>query len=274
MMNNVVAREDADRWILPNRREAVQWCRERNLGGIRGVLDVLGRYSLDSALVDRHARMYVSTVKDMERSGLNASLSLKLSTIGASFDRELARRKALNICIAGARHGVGIELDMEGKGFIDLAIQTAIECTGEGAPVALTLQAYLDRTPADIEKAVKRGLRIRLVKGAYLGDVSDFAEIADRFRALAARLSQTGLPFSLGTHDPQLIEWAKELPVDRKLLEFGFLKGLADRTKLALASEGRRVAEYIPFGKEGEAYVLRRRAYLRHLDELGRAPAP
>jgi proline dehydrogenase len=218
--------------------------------------------------------VYVSTAKDIERNGLNASLSLKLSTIGASFDRELARRKALNICIAGARHGVGVELDMEGKGFIDLAIQTAIECNGEGAPVALTLQAYLDRTPADIEKAVRRGLRIRLVKGAYLGDVSDPAEIARRFRKLAERLSQTGLSFSLGTHDPQIIEWAKGLPVDRKLLEFGFLKGLADRTKLALASEGRRVAEYIPFGKEGEAYILRRRAYLRRLEELGKAPAP
>jgi proline dehydrogenase len=268
------ARKEADRWLLTTRLAAVQLCRDDNQRGIRGVLDVLGRYSLDADQVDRYSRMYVSVAKDIERSGLDASLSLKLSTLGASFDRELARRKALNICIAGARHGVGVELDMEGRNLVDLTVQTAIECSGEGAPVALTLQAYLDRTPADIEKAIKRGLRIRLVKGAYLGDVSDFDETARRFRKLAERLSQTGLPFSLGTHDPQIIEWAKELTVDRKLLEFGFLKGLADRTKLALASEGRRVAEYIPFGKEGEAYILRRRAYLRRLDELGRTPAP
>jgi len=273
-MNNVPDREESDRWLLHSRRDAVQWCREQNQRGIRGLLDVLGRYSLDTIVVDRQARLYVATVKDIERSGLNASLSIKMSTLGASFDRELARRKALNICIAGARHGVGVELDMEGKGFFDLAIQTAIECTGEGAPVVITLQAYLDRTSEDLEKVISRGLRVRLVKGAYLGDVADFEQIQRRFRKLAERLSQAGLPFSVGTHDPEIIAWARELPVDRKLLEFGFLKGLADRTKMALLSEGRRVAEYIPFGKEGEAYGLRRRAYLRRLEELGRAPAP
>jgi len=272
-MNRSGDPEERSRWLLPGRLEAVEWCQQRNHDGIRGMMDVLGRYSLDPALVDRYSRIYVATIKDIERGGLEASMSVKLSALGASFDRELARRKALNICIAGARHGVDIELDMEGRGFIDLVIQTAIECNGEGAPVALTLQAYLDRTPADIEKAVKRGLRVRLVKGAYLGDVSDFAEISSRFRGLAERLSQTGLPFALGTHDPELIEWARALPVDRKLLEFGFLKGLADRTKRALVAEGRRVAEYIPFGKEGEAYILRRRAYLKRLEELGRRPA-
>jgi proline dehydrogenase len=267
-------RYDADRWLLPDRRAAVEWCRERNRHGIKGVLDVLGKYSLDAGQVDRMSRAVVSTIGDIERNSINASVSVKLSTIGAAYDRDMCRRKALNICNAGARRRRGIELDMEGKSLVGFTIHTAIECLGEGTPVTLTLQAYLDRTPADVEKAIQRGLRVRLVKGTYLGDVSDFSEVARRLKESVERYSQAGLPFCLGTHDPQIIAWARELQIDRRLLEFGFLKGLADQTMLALASEGRQVAEYMPFGREGEAYVLRRTAYLRMLAGIGRAPAP
>lgn len=33
------------------------------------------------------------------------------------------------------------------------------------------------------------------------------------------------------------------------LLEVGFFKGLADETKLKMAGEGWKVAEYVPFGR-------------------------
>jgi proline dehydrogenase len=82
-------------------------------------------------------------------------------------------------------------------------------------------------------------------------------------------------PFSVGTHDPQLIEWIKEKMVDRKdQMEFGFLKGLADETKLQLVDDEWKVSEYIPFGSEKEAYEVRRNRYLKDLEKNGREPAP
>jgi len=60
----------------------------------------------------------------------------------------------------------------------------------------------------------------------------------------------------------------------RDLIEFGFLKGLADRTKVAMAQAGWLVSEYVPFGENRTAYEARRRKYLKELESLGRAPAP
>ena len=49
----------------------------------------------------------------------------------------------------------------------------------------------------------------------------------------------SGSSMSLGTHDPELIEWATKQPESGKAhLEVSFLKGLADRTKIDLAERG------------------------------------
>jgi proline dehydrogenase len=268
-------REGKARWALPGRRAALNWCAGRNSAGIRCILDVLGRYSQDGAEAKRSARASIAAVRAIGERSLKASLSVKLTTLGATFDRELCRRNLLSIGGTAARLNIGLDIDMEGKGLVDFTIHTAIESAGEGHPVTLTLQAYLDRTPADIERVIERAIRLRLVKGAYIGDSGDFMEVQRRFKALSARLSDSGLPFSIGTHDPELIGWARtELAGQKGLMEFGFLRGLADGTKLELARDGWIVAEYVPFGAESEAYVLRRQNHLRKIRGLGREPAP
>lgn len=267
--------EEIARWALPDRRSALDWCARRNSAGIRCIIHVLGRYLQDAGQAERSARASIAVVRAIEDGGLKASLSVKLTTLGATFDRELCRRNLLSIGGTAARRNIGMDIDMEGKGFVDFTIHSAIESAGEGHLVTLTLQAYLDRTPADIERAIERAVRVRLVKGAYAGDSDDFSDIQRRFKALASRLSDSGLPFSIGTHDPGLIGWARtELAGHKGRLEFGFLRGLAERTMAGLARDGWNVAEYVPFGKEFEPYVLRRLNYLKRLGASGRAPAP
>ena len=269
-----VADEPLERWVLPDKRSALEWCRERNFGQIRGVLDPLGQYAHRPAEAIRSTRAYVALAKAIEQNMLKASLAVKLTTLGAVFDRELCRRNLISLCGAGARRRIRVEIDMEGKSLVDFTLHSAIECAGEGFPITVALQAYLDRTPADLERALQKGLRVRLVKGTYMGDASDHGEVQRRLRALATRASESGLPFSIGTHDPEMIEWARTLPVEKGRLEFGFLKGLSERTKQSLARQGWPVAEYVPFGKESEAYVQRWLNYLRSLELLGKGPAP
>jgi proline dehydrogenase len=267
--------KDRDRWLHPDRRSAQQWCRQRNAQGIKAVLDILGPYSRDAAQAARSARAYVSSARAIEEQRLNASFAVKLSTLGVAFDRELCRRKLLSICAAASRNSVSIEMDMEGKSLVDFYIRCAIEAAARGYPVTLALQGYLERSPGDLEELVKRGVRVRLVKGAYLGDTGDFGQIQRRLKSLAFRLSKASVPFSIGTHDPEIIDWAKTAFAGKKgTLEFGFLKGLSDETKLSLARERWRVAEYVPFGKEGSAYISRRLHYLERLEALGKMPAP
>ena len=78
-----------------------------------------------------------------------------------------------------------------------------------------------------------------------------------------------------GTHDPEIIRWiTEESKVPPHQIEFGFLKGLADQTKIRLADAGMDVSEYVPFGLDGIAYRTRREYYLKMMEKSGRSPAP
>jgi proline dehydrogenase len=164
---------------------------------------------------------------------------------------------------------------MEGKGSVAFTIDMAIACAAIHRPVTVALQAYLNRTQADLETVVSHGIGVRLVKGAYLGDIQNFREIQDRMRAVAEDMLLREKPFSFATQDPDLIAWLLErLGGKRDAVEFGFIMGLSDQTKVGLATDGWKVSEYVPFGPGGSAYILRRERYLRDLQVLGRTPAP
>jgi proline dehydrogenase len=169
---------------------------------------------------------------------------------------------------------VGFELDMEGQRMVDLTLEMAEDCAGSGMKVTVALQAYLNRTPQDLERMLDAGARVRLVKGAYAGDLRDFTMIQEVYKDLIEMIISRDVPFCVATHDPDLLEWAQDRICDRELMEFSFLKGLSDDTKGRLISDGWRVSEYVPFGANKEGYESRRKAYLRTLDELGRVPAP
>jgi len=262
----------ADRWTLPDLDAAVRRCRAQNARGIRGILDALGEYARSERQARENLERSAAAIAAIAEHGLDASLSVKMTALGASIDRDAARDSLLRLCGEARARGIGVEVDMEGRGPVDTTVEAAIACARQGLPVTLALQTSLDRTPGDLERIVRHSIRPRLVKGAYGGDAAGLEEVRRRFRALAAGLLDRGVPFSAGTHDPDLIAWLVDRPAGT--VEFAFLMGLADETKLRLATGGRAVAEYVPFGERAAAYVARREAYLAGLATEGRAPVP
>jgi len=237
-------------------------------------MDGLGENAKSLDQAQRCRDFYISTAKSIRENGLDASLAIKLTSLGALIDEESAKENTLLVQRAAALWDVDIEIDMEGAALVDFAQDVALACVRQKKPVTLALQAYLRQTIDDIEKLNINGLKIRLVKGAYLGDIEDYEEIERSFMRCFEVLLQSRRPFSVGTHDPMLLAWLREkMGQDRHLSEFGFLKGLADETKLKLAGEGWKVAEYVPFGRMQRAYVARREKYLRDLDRIKRAAA-
>ncbi len=186
-----------------------------------------------------------------------------------------SRSRILALAHECASRRVGFEMDMEGRSMVDFTLDAAKACAESRCPVTLALQAYLDRTTRDVESALGSGVRVRLVKGAYAGDASDFMDIQGRFKNLARVLMEREVPFCVGTHDPDLIVWTTMKAADfSDKVEFGMLKGLSDRTKLDFVKNKWRVSEYTPFGENKVAYESRRRAYLHTLESIGRYPAP
>jgi proline dehydrogenase len=264
-----------DRWSLADRESMLAWCRNRAQQGIRCTVALVEEYLPAPAGTARAPGPQREALRALGAGPAGASFSVKPSSIGILVDRSLFSENLRTLARDAREYQVPLEIDMEGSPLVEETLQAAFALAAEGPAPTVALQAYLDRTPADLGACLRAGLRVRLVKGAYRGDTDDFFAVQERFRALATTLMAAGVPFSAATHDPELIAWLQEqLAGRRTLVEFAFLKGLADRTKTGLAADGWQVAEYVPYGPGGDAYRLRRRRYLEMLDRLGRAPAP
>ena len=263
-----------DRWVLPDRSAALKWCQKRNEQGIGCIINILGRYNREEAEAKVAHSDYLSLLDDISRQRLKASISVKPSTLGGTLHRETAMKLSKSICENAAKQKVPFELDIEGQRMIDLTLAMAEDCARSGLPVTVALQAYLRRTSQDINVMLDAGVKVRLVKGAYTGDLSDFDMIQEAFKDLVEQIIEWDIPFCIGTHDLDLLEWAENRICDRDFLEFAFLKGFSEETKERMAIDGWKVSEYVPYGKNKEGYETRRRTYLSMLAELGRSPAP
>jgi proline dehydrogenase len=262
-----------DRWALPDLASALNRAGERKRQRIRCSLSVLEEYVKGPDESFRSATGNIACLRGIASRQLDSALSVKLTALGAIFDRDLCMEHLRMIAKEAAKLHVPLELDMEGRGLVEFTIEAARACREVHDQVTIALQAYLDRTRSDMRAMDTQRISVRLVKGAYIGNVTDYFEIQARFKTLAEEALDIGSPFSAGTHDPDLVAWLEERMAEHKdLIEFGFLMGLADRTKAGLVAEGWSVSEYIPYGLSNTAYTARRERYLGDLAELGRMP--
>lgn len=263
------------RWTEPNLQSAIDRCRMRHKQGIHCTIAFLGGCAQTDAQASQAGKVYLDSVEMLSEQKLDASITVKPTTLGVLVDKALCTGHILSIFRKAMALNVGFEIATEGKNTVQYTVDTAITCARERNGVTLALQAYLDRTSENLKIALRNGIKPRLVKGAYLGDTADYVEIQERFRNLAEIVSENKQPLLVGTHDPELIRWIMQrADSNRQLIEFGFLKGLADNTKVDLARHGWNVLEYIPFGKNAEAYESRRWSFLRELERLGKVPVP
>ncbi len=263
------------RWTMESQEDALLRCSRRNAEGITCTLHLLEEYTEDPGEARAIVRRYSELIEVIARDTIRGGISLKLTSIGALVDKEMARRQAVDLALQAESRGVGFEIDMEGKGLVEFTIQTAVAIRDQNVPVVVALQAYLDRSRMDLQRLLEGGVTPRLVKGAYSGDASGFEAIEIRFKELAGMLIDRQSLFHVGTHDPVLLSWLQDrLQERRNLVRFGFLLGLSDVTKQSMARNGWAVSEYIPIGEGGQAYIRRRERYLSELRRLKRDPAP
>lgn len=267
---------EPDRWTLPDWPKTLEWCKNRNSQGIRCIIDVLGEYAATKEEADASKSAYLECIEQIHRNKLGASTSVKLSALGGMFDTDLCQKHALDLAKEAQGKDVGFEIDMEGKQSVDLTIRVTKACAAEGVPTTMALQAYLKRTLDDLDELSSlENIRVRLVKGAYVGDTADQRVIDESYKLLVQALTFLAKPYSVATHDPEILDWMRlSGVVDPCKTEFSFLKGLADKTKLAFAKNNLPVSEYVPFGKESGPYIARRLKYLRDLEGQKRSPAP
>lgn len=245
--------------------------------GLRASLFYLGEYVDQPALVDENVAAKRAVTHALAETDLDLHVSVDMTQVGHLLDPDLARRHLDAIAAdirdaASDRPGVHcLMLDMEDPSVVDATIALHDGLADRGLPVALTLQAYLKRTETDLAAQIRRGGRVRLVKGAFVGEPATAwtrrADIKASFRRLidamfSAEARETGFYPIVATHDDRLIEHALQTARangwTRGAYEVEMLLGVREPLARDLAARGERVRLYVPFGRDWWPYTVRR----------------
>lgn len=269
----------ARRYVAGPTAEAGLECARRlmEINSLRGSLFYLGEYVSTSSLVAENVEQKLRIAGLLAPAGLDVHISVDPTQIGHMLDASKARDHAFVIArgiadaVAGRPGRHALMLDMEDQSVTDATIALHDALRDEGLPVALTLQAYLRRTEADLKRQIMRGSNVRLVKGAFVApnDVAFTrqADIKANSRRLidmmlSAEARKSGFYPSIATHDTRLhdhaIRRARENGWSANAWEFEMLLGVRGDVAGSLASAGHRTRLYVPFGRDWWPYAVRR----------------
>lgn len=251
--------------------EALVMSRELNRVGRRVSLNHLGENVATAEEAAAAKASYVEMTQQLERNGLEGNVSIKLTQLGldlAGEGRELCQKLTSEIAAAARELGRTIEIDMEGSAYTDATLDVFEATRRRYDNVALAIQAYLYRSEQDLERLAALEPKIRLVKGAYREPAGiawqKKSDVDANYRRLLDRLLAGGFRPAIATHDPNMLEFARERIRERGVAdgryEFQMIYGVRRDLQQQLREQGYALRIYVPFGTEWCPYFMRRLA--------------
>ena len=267
-------------------QDAIRVIQELNAKGIVATLDQLGEHTTTVEEATQSAEGILKILDEIDKVGVQANVSIKLTQIGMGLDDMLCRDNLIRILHRAKEYKNYIRIDMEDSPYTDTTIELLNGVLDEGfsiRTVGLVVQSCLYRTEEDTRKLLERKVRFRLVKGAYKEppdkaypkktDVDANLDLLTKIlidAALDAKspaISEDGrippIP-AIATHDEKRIDFAKQyaekVGYPKEALEFQMLYGIRRDLQEQLASEGYPVRVYVPFGTHWYPYFMRRLA--------------
>lgn len=251
-----------------NLDEAIEAVRHINSLGIAATLDLLGEEtrSVEDA---ENARLELERLIDrIHAEKVDCTVSLKLSQLGLGFGRRQAQSHLAGIVERAGVHANFVRVDMEDSRYTEETLNIVEAVHEQRDNVGAVIQACLYRSESDAARMIERGIRIRLVKGAYLESPKvAFPRKRDtdsNFLRIMRLLLTSPPPPAIATHDEAMIratlDFSRERQIPRSHFEFQFLYGIRRDLQTRLAQEGCRVRVYIPYGRQWYPYLTRRLA--------------
>ncbi len=240
-------------------RAANEFARE----GLGTVFTELGEGVTNAAESDAVRDHYLVVLDRIKREAVPTHVSVKLTHLGMEIERGACIARVESLAKRAEEVGSYFWIDMEESNYVDATLDVYRAVRANHEKVGLCLQAYLRRTPADVESLLKIGPSIRVVKGAYREPPEvAFPKKKDTDQAyfdLSVRLLEGGAFTVLGTHDTALIARIRERAAGKKF-EVHMLYGIQSAAQRALAKSGVKVRVLISYGSNWYPWYVRRLA--------------
>ncbi|MDQ3605605.1 MAG: proline dehydrogenase family protein [Gemmatimonadota bacterium] len=237
--------------------------------GIGTILTCLGERTTTRDVAVAVRDHYLGLYDAILARGLPTQVSVKLTHLGLEVDRDLCAETLHLLAAHAAATGSYLWIDIEESEYVDGTLALYREVRERHPDAGVCLQAYLHRTPDDVEALLPLGPGIRLVKGAY----REPPEVAHARKAdtdaayarLAERLLDEGRAFPVfGTHDARLVEHVRRSAVRSGCADGAYevhmLYGIGEEAQRSLVRQGVPVRVLISYGENWFPWYMRRLA--------------
>ena len=203
---------------------------------------------------------------------LPAQVSVKPTQLGLDLSQPECERHLMSLAAKAEATGSALWLDMEDSSYVDRTLELYVALLPKYPSTGVAMQAYLRRTPTDLERLLPLKPTIRLVKGAYdepktvayerKSDTDHaYFELASKLLSAARTGSCTPV---FGTHDLPLISriasHAATTGASKDTYQIHMLYGIRDAAQRHLAGDGHTVKTLISYGSAWYRWYMRRLA--------------
>jgi proline dehydrogenase len=241
--------------------------------GIGTMLTKLGENIASRGEAEAVTAHYLDGIDRIDQGGWDAQISVKPTQLGLDLDPSLCAQNLHRLVERATAMRQFVWIDMEQSAYVDRTLELFRAARERSPLVGLALQAYLRRTPADVEALLPISPSIRLVKGAYLEPPAiaypKKRDVDRAYYALASRLlsdeaRRTGVRVQIATHDLRMIGQVGALIAMRKVpadaYEYAMLYGIQRQLQEQLARAGHRLRVLISYGEHWFPWYTRRLA--------------
>jgi proline dehydrogenase len=247
--------------------DAVRVGRNLNEQGMLLTVDILGEFIKTKAEAEFFKGQCLEILDTIHREKLDGNLSLKPTQMGLLLDEQFAFANIRAIVARAAELNNFVRIDMEDIECTDRTLEFYRRLRDEFPKnVGVVLQAYLRRTPRDIEDLSDQPMHFRLCKGIYneprRAAWKDMETINRSFVECLERMFKHGAYVGIATHDEKLVFEALRLidkyGLNRNQYEFQMLLGVDPELRQILVDQGHRLRVYLPYGESWMPYSRRR----------------
>jgi proline dehydrogenase len=249
----------AGRWVAGAKIEdAIAVAVKLKYNRLGTTINYLGEGLTREKSVEETLSEYKNLISSIKKSGLKSQIAIKASQIGMEISEKTMAKNYKTIITAAKTSGVFVWLDMEERKYVDKVIGLYLSGLKNGN-TGICIQSYLKRSQKDIEKLVKRGGTIRLVKGAYPEHDYEKKTSTQNYAKLMEYLFKHSRQFMIATHDSNMIKLSRSFEAKyKKKPWYGILNGIRGKLAKELALQGEQVFIYLPYGRRWLNFAYRR----------------
>ncbi len=220
----------ASRYIVAqNRDELVDRLPVLSKKSYRIGIEYVGEEVRDPDRVETIKQEYLALLEDISSLSFSctAQIGFDLSNVGLLINRNLAIDVTTAILRKAQSYNLSVMLSMERAQWTNQILDIFCKLAPEYSNLGVTIQAYLHRTPNDLNKILEFDRKIRLVKKVYAEDptiaLPRGPDLDRRYEEILQRILRKDAEVAVASHDERLLE---------RLGGEGLLKGATEIEKL------------------------------------------